>query len=75
LLENPATSSKMGEACSHPLRRIRKQADQALDRLKTTFCALFSAEGQPLVPAKQLQLASLLQAFYDIRSERLRMRP
>jgi hypothetical protein len=25
---------------SHPLRRIRKLADQALDRLNPTFCAL-----------------------------------
>ena len=56
---------------SHPLRRIRKLADKALDRLNPTFCALYAAEGRPSVPPEQLLLASLLQAFYGIRSERL----
>jgi transposase len=56
---------------SHPLRRIRKLADQALDRLNPTFCALYASEGRPSVPPEQLLLASLLQAFYGIRSERL----
>ena len=55
----------------HPLRRIRKLADQALDRLNPTFCKLYAAEGRPSVPPEQLLLASLLQAFYGIRSERL----
>ena len=35
---------------SHPLRRIRRLADQALDRLNPTFCALYAAEGRPSVP-------------------------
>ena len=56
---------------SHPLRRIRKLADQALDRLNPTFCKLYTAEGRPSVPPEQLLLASLLQAFYGIRSELL----
>jgi transposase len=56
---------------SHPLRRIRKFADQALDRLNPTFCQLYALEGRPSVPPEQLLLASLLQAFYGIRSERL----
>jgi transposase len=56
---------------SHPLRRIRKLADQALDRLNLTFCRLYALEGRPSVPPEQLLLASLLQAFYRIRSERL----
>jgi transposase len=55
----------------HPLRRIRKLADQALDRLNPTFCKLYASEGRPSVPPEQLLLASLLQAFYGIRSERL----
>jgi transposase len=58
-------------AANHPLRRIRKLADQALDRLNPTFCKLYATEGRPLVPPEQLLLASLLQAFYGIRSERL----
>jgi transposase len=56
---------------SHPLRRIRKLADQALDRLNPTICELYASEGRPSVPPEQLLLASLLQAFYGIRSERL----
>ena len=56
---------------SHPLRRIRKLADQALDRLNPTFCELYASEGRPSVSPEQLLLASLFQAFYGIRSERL----
>lgn len=56
---------------SHPLRRIRKLADQALDRLHPTFCELHASEGRPPVPPKQLLLTSLLQGFYGIRFERL----
>jgi hypothetical protein len=54
-----------------PRRPIRKLADQALDRLNPTFGKLYAAEGRPSVPPDQLPLASLLQAFYGIRSERL----
>ncbi|HBH72973.1 MAG TPA: IS5/IS1182 family transposase, partial [Synechococcales bacterium UBA10510] len=39
---------------SHPLRRIRRLADQALDRLNPTFCQLYALEGRPLVPPEQL---------------------
>ncbi len=56
---------------SHPLRRISRMADQALDRLNPTFCRLYALEGRASLPPEQLLLASLLQAFYGIRSERL----
>ncbi len=56
---------------SHPLWRIRKLADRALDRLNPTFCQLYALEGRPSVPPKQVLSASLLQAFYGICSERL----
>ena len=56
---------------SHPLRLIRKLTDQALDRLNPTFCELYAAKGRPSVPPEQLLLASLLQGFYWIFSERL----
>ena len=48
-----------------------KLADQALDRPNPIFCELYAAEGRPSVPPEQLLLASLLQALYGIRSERL----
>ena len=35
---------------SHRLRRIRRLADQALDRLNPTFCEPYAAEGRPSVP-------------------------
>jgi transposase len=56
---------------NHPLRRIRKMADQALAELYGTFELLYASEGRPSVPPEQLLLASLLQAFYGLRSERL----
>jgi hypothetical protein len=34
---------------SHPLRRIRKLADQELDGLNPTFCQLYASEGRPSV--------------------------
>ena len=44
---------------SHPLRRIRRLADQVLDRLNPTFCRLYAVEGRPSIPPEQLLLASL----------------
>jgi transposase len=44
---------------SHPLRRIRKLADQALDRLIPSFCRLYAQEGRPWVPPEQLLLEQL----------------
>ena len=61
-----------GSDSSQPLRRrIRKLADQALDRLNPTFCSLDASEERPSVPPEQLLLASLPQALDGIRSERL----
>jgi hypothetical protein len=34
---------------SHPLGRIRKLADQVLDRVNPTFCELYASEGRPSV--------------------------
>ena len=51
---------------SHPLRRIRKLADQALDRLNPTFCELYASEGRPSVPPEQLLLASLIDAPVNV---------
>jgi hypothetical protein len=63
---------------SHPLRQIRKLADQALDRLNLTFCELYAAEGRPSVPPEQLLLEQLndnllfrlrtIPLFYSARS-------
>jgi len=58
---------------SHPLRQVRRLADQALDRLNPTFCQLYPEGGRPSIPPEQLLLALLLQAIYSIRSERMLM--
>ena len=57
----------------HPLRQVRRLADQALDRLNPTFCRLYPEGGRPSIPPEQLLLALLLQAIYAIRSERMLM--
>lgn len=58
---------------AHSLRQVRQLADQALDRLNTTFRRLYSEGGRPSIPPEQLLLALLLQAIYGIRSERMLM--
>jgi transposase len=58
---------------AHPLRQVRRLADQALDRLIPTFCRLYPEGGRPSIPPEQLLLALLLQAIYGIRSERMLM--
>jgi len=55
---------------THPLRLIRRVADEALTALDDQFAALYSENGRPSIPPEQLLRALLLQAFYTIRSER-----
>ena len=54
----------------HPLRGIRRLADEELKRLSPKFEAAYSKVGRPSIPPEQLIKASLLQALYSIRSER-----
>src|SRR2546421_3608154 len=55
----------------HPLRRIKQLADAALQELSPVFDAMYSTRGRPSVPPERLLKASLLMAFYSVRSERL----
>jgi transposase len=57
----------------HPLRAIRFLADEALAALNGRFEALYSQTGRPSIPPEHLLRASLLQAFFSVRSERLLM--
>ena len=57
----------------HPLRRIRRMTDAALQRLSPHFDALYSHLGRPGIPAERLLRALLLQMLYSIRSEALLM--
>src|SRR6516225_2513017 len=54
----------------HPLRVIRQIANGALAELNGDFSALYAQLGRPSIPPEKLLRASLLQAFYSIRSER-----
>jgi len=57
----------------HPLRLIRKIADEVLEGMSKRFSALYSEVGRPSIPPEQLLRALLLQILYSIRSERLLM--
>ena len=54
----------------HPLRLIRAVVDEALDVLSSEFDGLYARHGRPSIAPEKLLRASLLQAFYSIRSER-----
>ncbi len=54
----------------HPIRRIKKLADQELKRLSPVFDAMYSHTGRPSVPPERVLKALLLMALYSVRSER-----
>src|SRR6267378_6777495 len=56
---------------SHPLRRIKQLADEALGELSPVFDAMYATTGRPSVPPERLLKGSLLMALYTVRSERL----
>lgn len=53
----------------HPLRDIKRRADQILDILHDQFEAAYSTTGRPSVPPERLLKALLLMALYSVRSE------
>ena len=54
----------------HPLRAIRKLADAVLKGLDGKFDEMYAVMGRASIPPEMLLRASLLQAFYSVRSER-----
>jgi transposase len=54
----------------HPLRTIRAIVNEVLASLDGEFAKLYEATGRDSVAPERLLRASLLQAFYSIRSER-----
>jgi transposase len=54
----------------HPIRRIKKLADECLAGMSPTFDAMYAATGRPSIPPERLLKASLLMALYSQRSER-----
>ena len=55
---------------SHPLRTIKRLADEALADLSATFDQMYAENGRPSIPPERLLKASLLIALYSVRSER-----
>jgi transposase len=57
-------------AADHPLRPIRALTNEVLAALSRRFEALYSHLGRPSIPPEYLLRATLLQAFFSVRSER-----
>jgi transposase len=55
----------------HPLRKVKVIVAEALKSLSPIFDDMYSRVGRPSIPPERLLKASLLMAFYTIRSERL----
>jgi transposase len=54
----------------HPLRTIRAIVNDVLAALDAEFAALYEGTGRQSIAPERLLRASLLQAFYSVRSER-----
>ena len=54
----------------HPLRRIKKLADQQLVKLSEVFNRMYSQVGRPSVAPERVLKSLLLMALYSVRSER-----
>src|SRR5450759_429098 len=56
---------------NHPLRAIKRLADEALAELSPVFDAMYAVDGRPSIPPERLLKSMLLMALYTVRSERL----
>ncbi len=56
---------------NHPLRVVKQMAETALAEMSPLFDAMYSTLGRSSIPPERLLKASLLMAFYTVRSERL----
>jgi transposase len=54
----------------HPIRRIKKLADEVLAGLSPVFDAMYASTGRPSIPPERLLKSTLLMALYTLRSER-----
>jgi transposase len=54
----------------HPIRRIKKMADEILRSLSPALEAMYAAGGRPSIPPERLLKATVLMALYTVRSER-----
>src|ERR1022692_1377372 len=64
------TSPGKRAPATHPIREVKRLADEALAKLDSTFDAMYSSIGRPSIPPERLLKAQLLIALYSVRSER-----
>jgi transposase len=72
-LQNPmfyVANTEERLAKNHPLRAIKRRADEVLKQMQQVFDAAYSETGRPGIPPEALLKALLLQALYSIPSER-----
>lgn len=55
----------------HPVRTVKKLADECLGQLSSTFDEMYAGIGRPSIPPERLLKAQLLMALYSVRSERM----
>jgi len=55
---------------THPLRVVKRLADEALSKLSPVFDEMYSESGRPSIPPERLLKSMLLIALYSVRSER-----
>jgi transposase len=56
---------------NHPIRKIKKLADDALGKMKHSFNTMYSSTGRPSIPPETLLKGCLLMILHSVRSERL----
>jgi transposase len=54
----------------HPIRQIKRLADEALKGINTRLNEMYAGGGRPSIPPERLLKAQLLIALYSVRSER-----
>ncbi|MGH7294582.1 MAG: IS5/IS1182 family transposase, partial [Polyangiaceae bacterium] len=50
---------------THPLRAIKRMADEALGKLSPVFDRMYAQGGRPSIPPERLLKSMLLMAFYS----------
>ncbi len=72
-LQNPmffVANTEERLAKDHPLRAIKRRANEVLQGMSRDFNAAYSTQGRPSIPPEALLKALLLEALYSIPSER-----
>jgi transposase len=63
-------SPKQRISADHPLRRIKRMADEILTGLSSTFDGMYSNVGRPSIPPERLLKSQILMALYSVRNDR-----